>query len=210
MNSIPIRSISDICSGVILAGGMNTRFNGRNKAMIQIAGKRILDHIYGVYSELFTEIILVTNSPLEYLEWNLTVVTDIFPVRSSLTGIHAGMFYASHPFIFVSACDTPFIQKDIVCMIVSQTGPGADAVMPETSKGLEPLCAAYAVSQRLNIETHLREGKFKIQRMFRKSRIRKIPETQLCQADPEGLSFININTPEDLRRVSTSENGVSA
>lgn len=210
MNSIPAKSISDICSGVILAGGMSTRFNGRNKAMIQIGGKRILDHIYNVYSELFTEIILVTNAPLEYLEWNLTMVTDIFPVRSSLTGIHAGMFHASRPFIFVSACDTPFIQKDIVRMIVSQAGPGADAVMPETSKGLEPLCAAYAVSQRPSIEAHLREGKFKIQRIFRKSRIRKISETQLRQADPEGLSFININTPEDLSRVSTPENGISA
>ncbi len=202
MNSPPAKSISDLCSGVILAGGMSTRFSGRNKAMIQIAGERILDRIYSVYSELFTEIILVTNTPTEYLDWDLTVVTDLFPVRSSLTGIHAGMFYASRPYVFVCACDAPFIRKEIVQLVVSKTGPGADAVMPETQNGLESLCATYAVSQLSNVETHVRQEKFKIQRIFRKSRIRSIPEALVRQADPEGVSFININTPEDLRRVT--------
>ena len=91
------------CSGVILSGGLSTRFNGHNKALISIHGKRNLDRIYGVFSELFDEIILVTNEPMQFLDWDLTVVTDLFPTRSSLTGIHAGLFYTKNPFAFFSA-----------------------------------------------------------------------------------------------------------
>ena len=88
------------CTGVILSGGLNTRFNGHNKALIRVGQRRILDRLYDVFSELFDEIILVTNHPLQFLDWDLTIVTDIFSTRSSLTGIHAGLFYMKNPFAF--------------------------------------------------------------------------------------------------------------
>jgi molybdopterin-guanine dinucleotide biosynthesis protein A len=197
--------ISEKCSGVILAGGMSKRFNGRDKAMIEIHGKRNLDQIHAVYSEFFSEIILVTNTPQAYLDWNMLTVTDLFPVRSSLTGIHAGLFYASRPFVFVSACDAPFLKPELVRLLVSQARPGADAVMPETAKGLEPLCAVYSRSCLNTIETHIRQDKLKIQWVFHKSRINRISEARLRKVDPDLISFVNINTPEDLMRVASLE-----
>jgi len=200
-----MQPISEKCSGVILAGGMSTRFNGRDKAKIEINGKRILDHILAVHSEIFSEIILVTNTPQAYLDWNMLMVTDLFPVRSSLTGIHAGLFYASRPYVFVSACDAPFIKQELVHLLVSQARPGADAVMPETSKGLEPLCAVYSKACLKNVEAHIRQEKLKIQQVFHKSRINRISEARLRKTDPDLHSFININTPEDLKCVASLE-----
>jgi molybdenum cofactor guanylyltransferase len=200
-----MKPFSEKCSGVILAGGMSTRFNGRDKATIEINGKRILDHILAVYSDVFTEIILVTNTPQAYLDWNLLMVTDLFTVRSSLTGIHAGLFYASRPFVFVSACDAPFLKQELVYLLISQARPGADAVMPETAKGLEPLCAVYSKSCLNTVEAHIRQEKLKIQQVFHKSRINRIPEARLRKTDPDLISFININTPEDLMRVASLE-----
>ena len=197
--------ISEKCSGVILAGGMSKRLNGRDKAMIEINGKRILDRILAVYSEIFSEIILVTNTPQAYLDWNMLIVTDLFPVRSSLTGIHAGLFYASRPFVFVSACDAPFLKQELVRLLISRARPGVDAVMPETAKGLEPLCAVYSKSCLNTVEAHIRQEKLKIQRVFHQSRITKIPEAGLRKTDPDLISFININTPEDLMQVASLE-----
>jgi len=197
--------IRDKCSGVILAGGLSKRLNGRDKAMIEINGKRILDHIHAVYSEIFSEIILVTNTPQAYLNWNLLTVTDLFPVRSSLTGIHAGLFYASRPFVFVSACDAPFLKPELVHLLISQARSGADVVMPETASGLEPLCAVYSKSCLGTVEAHVRQEKLKIQSVFHKSRINRISEARLRKADPDLVSFVNINTPEDLMRVASLE-----
>ncbi len=188
------------CTGVILAGGLNTRFSGKEKALVRVGERRILDYIYDVFLDLFEEIILVTNNPLKYIEWNLNIVTDLFPIRSSLTGIHAGLFYASNPYAFFAACDTPFLKKELIEMIVEKIEPGLEAIIPEISVGLEPLCAIYSKNSLKRIEQHLSENKLKIQWVFKKDRIKKIPENLIREKDPDLLSFFNINSPEDLEK----------
>ena len=186
------------CTGVILSGGLSTRFNGSNKAVIDVHGKRILDSLYNVFSDLFDEILLVTNEPQQFLEWDLTIVTDIFSTRSSLTGIHAGLFYMKNPFAFFSACDTPFLKKELVERLIENIEKNIDIIIPETKAGLEPLCAIYSKQCLKPAEQHLKEKKFKIQRAFRGKRIKRIPENILRAADPDLVSFFNINTPADL------------
>jgi molybdopterin-guanine dinucleotide biosynthesis protein A len=127
-------------------------------------------------------------------------VTDVFPVRSSLTGIHAGLFYAGHPFAFFSACDAPFLKKEVVEAVLENLETGIDLVVPQTSAGLEPLCAAYSQHCLKAAEEHIRQSKFKIQLALSGIRVKQIPEAVLRMKDPELLSFFNINSPEDLAR----------
>ena len=49
------------CTGVILAGGQNKRYDGQNKAFIRIGGKRIIDRLMAVYDRLFEQVVVVTN-----------------------------------------------------------------------------------------------------------------------------------------------------
>jgi len=72
------------CTGVILAGGENKRFGGKNKAFVTIGGKRIIDRLLEVYSRIFDQIVLVTNDPGKYLEFDALLVSDHFTARSSL------------------------------------------------------------------------------------------------------------------------------
>ena len=188
------------CTGVILSGGLSTRFNGINKAFINVGGMRILDRLYRIFSDLFNEIILVTNNPGQFMEWDFTIVTDIFPVRSSLTGIHAGLFYMSNFFGFFAACDTPFLKKDLIEVLVENIEGNEDIIIPETAVGLEPLCAIYSKRCLNAAEQHIKQNKFKIQRALARHRWKKIPESKLRPKDPELISFFNINTPGDLAR----------
>jgi molybdopterin-guanine dinucleotide biosynthesis protein A len=192
--------MTHLCTGVILSGGLNTRFDGQNKAFVRVGQRRILDRLYDIFSDLFAEVILVTNHPLQFIDWDLTIVTDIFSVRSSLTGIHAGLFYMQNPYAFFSACDTPFLKKELVKSLVEQIEGNTDIIMPETAAGFEPLCAIYSKRCLKQAEQHLKENKFKIQWAFRGHRIQYIPESVLLQKDPELISFFNINTPQDLVR----------
>jgi molybdopterin-guanine dinucleotide biosynthesis protein A len=188
------------CSGVILAGGLGTRYSGINKAFLDMGGRRIIDILYGIFASLFHEIIIVTNNPTEYLDFDAKIVTDIFPVRSSLTGIHTGLFYAAHPFIFVTACDSPFIRKELVELVLSRIEPHISVVIPETSSGMEPLFAAYSKNCLPVMEQHIRKDRLKIQRMFNRLKVKKIAESALRSKDPELVSFFNINTPEDWEK----------
>ena len=186
------------CTGVILAGGKNSRFSGKNKALISIGGKRILDRIYEVFTILFDKIILVTNDPLQYMEWDFDIVADIFPIRSSLTGIHTGLFYITTPYAFFLACDIPFVKKELIEILLDGVEPGIDIVIPETSKGVEPLCSVYSKRCFKPIEEQLEKKSLKIRQVFKKVRIKKISEDILRTIDPDLVSLYNINTPDDL------------
>ncbi len=188
------------CSGVILAGGLSTRLSGANKAFLQIGNRRILDNIFSIFNDLFDEIIFITNSPLQYLEWNVIIASDIFPVRSSLTGIHTGLFYATHPFAFFAACDTPFLKKELIQTLLDNIESCFDVIVPETSAGFEPLCAVYSKRALATVENRLMRQEFKIRKIFQSLRVKKIPEDILRKVDPELISFFNINTPEDLEK----------
>jgi molybdenum cofactor guanylyltransferase len=188
------------CSGVILAGGLATRCGGENKALLPLGGFRLLDRIFSLYRQVFEEIILVTNRPVEFLDWDAKIVTDIFPERSSLTGIHAGLFYSERPFAFVSACDTPFLKREVIELVLDRLHPGVDVVLPRTSAGAEPLCAAYSRRCLKPIEHHLRMNLMKIQLALAGCRIEIVPETAIRDRDPGLVSFFNVNTPEDLAR----------
>ncbi len=187
-------------TGVILAGGNNTRLPGINKALIRVGDESIFYKIYKIHKALFDEIIIVTNEPTLFIENGLFTVTDIFNVRSSLTGIHSGLFYSSNKHVFFSACDTPFLKTVLVETILAEIENKIDVVIPETSAGKEPLCAVYSKNCLKPIETQLFNNDYKIQNFFKSLRIKKINEDTIKKIDPEMLSFLNINTQNDLER----------
>ncbi|MFW5635365.1 MAG: molybdenum cofactor guanylyltransferase [Thermodesulfobacteriota bacterium] len=186
------------CSGVILAGGLSTRLGGRNKALLDIGGKTILDRLLSLFEGLFEEIILVANDPEHYLDKDFVITADLLDVRSSLTGIHAGLFTATRPYAFFAACDAPFLKREVVEMVLDRIEPGIDVVIPETETGIEPLCAVYSKNCLIPAERNLRRENFQIRRMFKKLRVRTVSPKVLTSRDPQLISFFNINTPEDL------------
>ena len=189
------------CSGIILAGGLSSRFGGRNKALIEWNGRPLLAHIQNAFGNFFRETILVTNAPEQFTAWDMTLVTDLYAERSSLTGIHAGLFYASQPFVFITACDTPLLQPSLIRMLLKSKGKHADVIIPKTKHGMEPLCAVYSQQCLQPISQRLKVRDYRIRSFFRQVRVAHIVEKRLREADPDLRSFYNINTPGDLKQV---------
>ena len=188
------------CTGVILAGGLNKRFDGQNKAFIRIGGQRIVDRLLDVYDRLFDQIVLVTNDPAAYSDVDALIVTDHYSVRSSLNGLHAGLFAAAHEHAFFAACDTPFIKDALIQRLLDTVSRKADIVIPSTSAGYEPMFAVYKKTCLPAMEWQLERDLLKIQGLFRKVRVKLVDEAELRKADPELVSFFNVNTPADLVR----------
>ena len=186
------------CSGIILSGGLNERMAGKNKAFLSLGGQTILDRLCKSFQGLFDEVLLVTREPLQYLSFDLKIVSDLFPVRSSLTGIHAGLFHASAPHAFITACDTPFLRPELIQTLLDELESRWDVIMPVTERGNQPLCAIYSRRCIKPIERQLQNGESKILNFFPKVKVKEIPEAELRSADPDLISFFNINTPEDL------------
>ncbi len=198
-------------TGVILAGGESRRFDYVNKAFFEINGERIVERVFRVMRAVFDDIIVVTNNPADYLKWDVRITTDIFPCRSSMTGVHAGLFLAQTPYIFVCGCDTPFLKKELIETVLSGLEKVVDVVVPQKENGwFEPLCAVYSRACLQPVERCLKEKTYDIRRIFEEVRVKSLGEEVLRQADPELASFFNVNTPEDLRQareIAGSRNG---
>jgi len=186
------------CTGVILAGGQNSRMLRQNKAFMSVGNERIIDRLLRIYKELFDEVIVVTNSPQEYLDLDVKIITDIYKKECALAGLHAGLFHASNPWIFVAPCDMPFLSAKMIHAVTGCIKPNYTVVIPKTKNGLEALCAAYSKKNLAKIEKNLLTDKYKIQLFFKEKLTRKISEKILREADPDLKSFFNVNTPEDF------------
>jgi molybdopterin-guanine dinucleotide biosynthesis protein A len=187
-------------TGIILAGGKNLRM-GRNKAFLEINGRRIIDRTKELFLEVFDEVLVVTNSPLEYLDLNLRLVADLFPEKGSLGGIYTGLFHSSHPRAFVAACDMPFLNRSLIKHLV-RLAPKFDIVIPKTNDGLQPLHAVYSQNCLPFMEELLRQNNLKIIDFFRRVEVREVPPEEILPFDPDLKAFLNINTPEDLNKIA--------
>nr|WP_321400629.1 molybdenum cofactor guanylyltransferase [uncultured Desulfobacter sp.] len=193
------------CTGVILAGGCNSRFPGRNKAFHKVGSNTMLDRIYTLFSTMFKEVILVVNEPALFLDIDALVVTDIDPSRCSLAGLHAGLFHADSEWIYVTACDVPFVSEKIIRYLYSQISPGKQVIIPKTWEGLEPLAALYHKSCLPRIETTLEKKIFMVKKFYKPERVKQISPQILEALDPELRFKFNVNTSADLETAREME-----
>src|SRR3989304_1657036 len=127
---------------VNVACSRNTR-PGTHKAFLEINGVRLIDRTIAIFQGIFEEIIVVTNSPLSYLDQNVTIVTDVLENKGPLGGLYTGLFFASSQRAFFCACDMPFLDGHFIKYMIEHYAD-YDVVVPYSGDGLQPLHAIYS------------------------------------------------------------------
>ena len=186
-------------TGVILAGGESTRM-GKNKAFIEINGKRIIDRTVSLFREIFDDVLLVTNTPLDYIELKVRIVTDLVPGKGSLGGIYTGIFFASSPKAFFAGCDMPFLDRRVIQYFLS-LAQTADIVVQRTKDYWQPLHAIYSRTLLNPLERLLQQGELTIFKAYQGLRVREVTGEELKPFDPDLHTLSNINTPEELKKL---------
>ena len=183
-------------AGVILAGGKNIRM-GVNKAFIMVRGQRIVDRTTALFNAMFRQVILVTNTPLEYALLDLEIAVDLIPASSPLVGIYTGLRYSSYAHVFTAGCDMPLISRPVLEYMISLC-PRHDVIIPLLDDGYHPLHAIYSIRCLKPAEELIRSGRFKITDLFSRVRVREVTAGELRPLDKQLRSFLNLNTPEDV------------
>ena len=185
-------------SAVILAGGANTRFNGKTKANIQISGVRIITRTIKVLHDIFDDIIIVTNTPDDFKGYqHFTVVPDEIKKVGPLGGIHAAMKVAKNDSVFVFASDMPCISSVLVkSHIEFYNRRKCDAAIPRIKDFKEPLHSIYNKSIYEKLNKFLSGAdKYSIENFIKDLNVRY---HNLEDTEEYRKAFININTPQDL------------
>lgn len=185
-------------TGVILVGGKSRRM-GKDKAFLKVDGKPLFERVLDVFRESFAQVVLVGNREECFTGYGLPVLPDIYP-GSSLGGLYTGLHNATTEYVFVSSCDLPFPNTDVLRYLCSLRN-GYDAVVPTTANGYEPLFALYSKSCLGPIKRLLDSGDFCAYAYYPQVRVRYVAHEELARFDRDGKAFLNINTPEEFAKI---------
>ena len=185
-------------SGVILAGGAGKRFGSTIKSKILIDGKTIIGRMTEVLEDIFDEIMIVTNTPLEFEEFQkYKIVRDKFIKAGPLGGIHAAMEASSKDAVFVFAGDMPFISRQVIAdQIKAYNNEEFEALVPQIRSNIEPLHAIYNISVTESLIDFLTvKDNFAVRDFLKNLNVNFM---QMKDTEEIRLAFTNINSPGDL------------
>ena len=184
-------------SGVILAGGASRRFGGITKSNIVISGERIISRIINNINDLFDEIIIVTNTPSEFLDLTTCkIVGDQYLNAGPLGGIHAALKSSKNDAIFVFAGDMPFIKKEIIAEQINQFSiMEYDILIPLIGGFIEPLHSIYRITILSDLERFLIGGDRSVRDFIR---LMNFGYLEIVESEENKRAFTNINTQSDI------------
>jgi len=197
--------------GVVLAGGHSRRL-GLDKTMLRLWGPQgptLLEATIAALRDVCDQVWVVSDGPRDWPALDVPVVFDRYAGGGVLGGIYTGLLAAGRPFVLVVACDMPFLNRDLLAYMASQRRD-YDVLIPrhaspggESAGWVEPLHAIYGRPCLEPMRQVLERGGRRIVDFFPQVQVRYLEEEDWARFDPEGRSFHNINTPEDVAEVQS-------
>jgi molybdopterin-guanine dinucleotide biosynthesis protein A len=169
---------------------------GIRKAGLAVGGTSIIQRELEVVRHVASPVFMVTSADAP-LDADIDVVRDEFPNHGALGGIYTAIARSPHDRTLVVACDMPFLTAPFLEHLARLD---ADLVIPRTTRGYEPLCAIYARTCLEPIRARLAGGTLEASRLPEGVRVVEVGPETLAAYDPDGLLFVNVNTPHDYER----------
>ena len=187
-------------AAAIIAGGPARRLGGATKPLLEIDGRAVADRQLAVLRPIFSRLLVVANDPVPWRARGVEVVADRVAGAGPLAGISAALEAAGDAEAVVClAGDLPFLSPPLLTALRDRA-PEADALAPRLAGRAEPLCARYAVRVRDVVDARLAAGQLALHQLLTALATVWLDDVALAALDPDGLSFFNLNTPDDLRR----------
>lgn len=203
-------------TAAVLSGGAGTRIGGREKGLLPLGSSTFIEKKIADLAGIFDSVLVVTARPGVYRFLRggtgprVRVVEDLVEGMGALGGIYTALRAASEEAagtsaegeagpVFVTTSDTPFLSPGLAAILFDEAlAGGFDVFIPRWNGMIEPLCGTYSPRCIPGIEEILPQRKIRL--FYPRVRTGYLPEERVREIDPEGRSFININTEEDYRR----------
>ena len=182
-------------SAIILAGGKSSRM-GRAKALLEFDGAPLIAHLVRGLNQIFRETVVVAAPEQELPPLAATVAHDEVAYQGPVGGIYYGLKAARGDACFVTSCDVAFLNRPLIAHLFAQISDH-EVVVPYWEERFQPLHAVYRRSVLPLLADQLERGELRPIYLFDKVRTLRISADEIRSFDPEGLSFLNMNTPAE-------------
>ncbi len=193
-------------SCIIVAGGKSERF-GSDKKYIMFNGKTFLENVVEKASAFSDEIIVSLGKDDEIKgiieKDGLKIAFDAVNWKSPLAGICSSIDHCRGEYVVVLSVDSPSIKPEIFKDMVQECRL-FDAVIPARKEGrLEVLHAVYKTSSlKAACAKTTESGDHSVKAMTEHlGEVNVVDVERFRRFDPDLLTFINVNSEEDLDRL---------
>lgn len=188
----------------VLAGGVSSRM-GRAKGLLEFGGVPLIVQIVRL-AEAVADRTVVVGSSERYAGLGLNAIPDQdFGVAKDagrsggpLFGIATALSQSRAPHCLILACDLPYLAAEWLGWFVDRAlRSAAQAVVPVSRDGLEPLAAIYRSECASVAGELLKRGARSAIRLLDELQVESVAENEWRALDARGFVLKNINTPAD-------------
>ena len=187
--------------GAVLAGGLGRRIGG-DKPSLPVGDQTLVRHAVDALRSAGLDVALVLRpgQPIPLTSHTTAIVRDQVESAGPLGGLHALLTWLPTQWALVIACDQPFLSPALLQELAAKTQLDVDVVCGQPGNALEPFPGLYRRSCLPAIEAMLARGARSLQDFLAVARAEALSLERVRRWDPELLSYLNVNTPDDLAR----------
>ena len=181
-------------TGIILAGGKSSRM-GEDKALKKFNNLALIEYtIKKIQPQVNSIIINANQNQKEYQQFGYPLIADINPDRlGPLSGIYSSLQKIATDWGFFSACDTPYLPKDVVAGLFHEAQLQHKLIaVVETNKKLQPLVLLVHKKLSYSLKKFISSGGRKTQQWILQQ------QPAIIDYSNEIDAFVNINTTQDF------------
>ena len=185
---------------LILMGGKNSRMIGNVKGLLKIKNSTFLEKIQETLND-FSSIYLSINDKFSkeqkqnFENMGFKIIEDIYKEIGPLGGIYSSLLNCKEEYLFITACDMPFITKNSIEVLCNKVDKNTDGVVfYDKNNKLYPLGAIYSKNVLPIIEEMIEKKYYKLSYLIEKSNFVKI---NIEKTDIPLKVISNINTLQE-------------
>lgn len=179
-------------SAIVLCGGRSTRM-GVDKARLPFGPETLLARIVRLARDV-TDDIVVVGQMSETLP-GVKVVNDPVEGLGPLAGLATGLASIAHDRAVLLSCDAPLVVPALLQTLLEHCGQ-AEACVPLVDGMPMTTCAVYARRILPHVEELLAAGNRSLRALLATVDVQWVGSDALRPADPDLLSFLDCDTPE--------------
>ena len=181
-------------------GGKNSRMNGNVKGLLKIKNSTFLEKIQETLND-FSSIYLSINDKFSkeqkqnFENMGFKIIEDIYKEIGPLGRIYSSLLNCKEEYLFITACDMPFITKNSIEVLCNKVDKNTDGVVfYDKNNKLYPLGAIYSKNVLPIIEEMIEKKYYKLSYLIEKSNFVKI---NIEKTDIPLKVLSNINTLQE-------------
>jgi molybdenum cofactor guanylyltransferase len=164
---------------------------GRDKALLPWKGSTLIQSVAREVFQAAGNATLI-GSPETYGKLGFPVIPDTIPGCGPLGGLQSALSAGLADWNLIVACDMPAVSHQVLAeLLAAAEESGADALVPSTPEGWQPVCAVYHVRLLPRVEAAIHAKRLKMHDFVSSIQARFWPA-------PDASLFRNVNTPEQF------------